>query len=58
MSQFNSGPVPTQPAVPRAGTDLYTVLLIVATALLVIGTIFVAVRTQQLFGSLFPPSGG
>jgi len=42
----------------RPGTDLYTVLLIIAAALLFGTTIYVAVMTQILFGSLLPPSGG
>ncbi|MGB9625622.1 MAG: hypothetical protein ACPMAQ_12270 [Phycisphaerae bacterium] len=58
MSQLNAGPVPTTAQAVRPGADLYSVLLIVATVLLALGTIFVAVRSQQLFGSLLPPSGG
>ncbi len=63
MSQLNAGPVSTPPGLTpvsqvRPGADLYTVLLIVAAGLLLIGTVFVAVRTQQFFGSLLPPSGG
>ncbi len=38
--------------------DLYTVILVVAAALLFIGTVYLAVRSTQLFGSLFPPAGG
>lgn len=60
MSQVNPGPMPGAPAGPqiRPGPDLYSVLLIVATVLLATGTVLVAVRTQQLFGTLFPPAGG
>ena len=45
---------------PRATPqdDLYTVLLIIAAALLLIGTIYLAVRCWQLFGSVWPPAGG
>lgn len=58
MSQFNTGPVPGGMPEIRPGTDLYTVLLIIAAALLFGTTIYVAVMTQILFGSLLPPSGG
>ena len=34
--------------------DLYTVLLIVAFGLLLIGTIYLIVRSTQLFGSVLP----
>ena len=58
MTQLNTTPTSLTPVQARPGTDLYSVLLIIATALLASGTIFVAVRTYQLFGSLLPPSGG
>jgi hypothetical protein len=58
VTQLNAGPIPATPPQVRPGADLYTVLLIVATALLAAGTILLAVRSQQLFGSLWPPSGG
>lgn len=58
VSQFSTGPLSTAPAQVRPSADLYTVLLILATALLAAGTVFVAVRTQQMFGSLLPPAGG
>ena len=34
--------------------DLYTVLLIIAAVLLLFGIIFIAVRSSQLLGSVFP----
>jgi hypothetical protein len=37
--------------------DVYTLMLIVAGVLLLTGIIFMAVRSQQFFGSVFPPSG-
>lgn len=55
MSQFTAGPAPGGgPHVVPPETDVYSVLLIIATVLLAMGTIFVAVRTYQLFGSLLP----
>ena len=48
---------PSEPKVP-AQNDLYTVLLIVAAGLLFIGTIYLGVRSYQLFESLWPPAGG
>ena len=38
--------------------DLYTVLLIIAAALLLIGSVYLAVRASQLFGAVWPPAGG
>ncbi|NLX12026.1 MAG: hypothetical protein GXY44_00020 [Phycisphaerales bacterium] len=37
--------------------DLYTVMLIVATALLLFGIVYLAMRSIQLFGTLLPSSG-
>ena len=37
--------------------NVYTVLLIIATVLVAAATIFLAVRSQQLFGSWNPFSG-
>jgi hypothetical protein len=37
-----------------AQDDLYTVLLIIASALLLFGTVFVMIRSNQLLGSLLP----
>jgi hypothetical protein len=38
--------------------SLYTVLLVIAASLQLFGTIFIAVRAIQQFGSLWPPAGG
>ena len=38
----------------RPESDIYTMLLIVATIFLVIGTVFVSVRAQDLFGNWMP----
>lgn len=48
--------MPPQPTGPRFAPqdDLYTVLLIIATTLLLFGIIFIAVRSSQLMGSVFP----
>lgn len=59
MSQLNTGPLPTRPSSgPEPATELYTVLLVVATVLLAIGTVTVIVFTNQFFGSVLPPAGG
>ncbi len=55
VSQFNTGPIPTGTMDIRPRTDIYTVLLILASVLLLAGIIFVVVRSYQLFGGL---SGG
>ncbi len=46
----------TAPRVPQ--NDLYTALLIMSAALLLIGAVYVAVRSWQLFGSVWPAAGG
>jgi hypothetical protein len=56
MAQMSSGPVGGD-AGPR-GDDLYTVLIVVATAFVWVAAIFAMVRAVWLFGSLLPPSGG
>ena len=38
--------------------ELYTTLLIVATVMLLVGIIFIGVRSYQFFESLWPPAGG
>jgi hypothetical protein len=45
----DTGGTPTSPQ-----SDVYTILLIVATAFLVVATVFVSVRAQQLFGHWLP----
>ena len=45
------------PAASRPKNDVYTVLLILATVLVAGATIFLAIRSQQLFGSWNPFSG-
>lgn len=42
------------PAGYRAGNDVYTVLLILATVLVVGATIYLSIRGYQLFGSWNP----
>lgn len=45
------------PAGVRPDSDIYTVLLIIATILVAAATIFLVVRSQQLFDSWNPFSG-
>jgi len=46
-----------RPADVKPRSNVYTVLLIVATVLVVGATVYLAVRSQQLFGSWNPFSG-
>lgn len=46
-----------QPVSDKPEDNIYTVLLILATVLVAAATVFLAVRTQQLFGSWWPFSG-
>lgn len=50
-------PPPGRPPVVNPQDDIYMTLLITSAAVLLIGLIFVAVRSYQLFGSLWPQSG-
>lgn len=45
------------PAPSKAPNDVYTVLLILATVLVAGATLYLAIRSQQLFGSWSPFSG-
>ena len=45
------------PASDRPPNDVYTVLLILATVVVVGATVYLAVRHQELFGSWSPFSG-
>jgi len=51
--------MPPQSTGPRYAPqdDLYTVLLIIATTLLLFGIIFIAVRSSQLLGTVLPSAG-
>ncbi|MBI4719535.1 MAG: hypothetical protein HY763_17195 [Planctomycetes bacterium] len=42
------------PAVGKPGHDIYTVLVILATVLVVGATIYLGIRSHQLFGSWNP----
>lgn len=39
---------------PRPDSDVYTVLVMVATVFLVVGTVFVSVRGADIFGNWMP----
>ena len=41
----------------RPESDIYTVLLAIATVFLLFGTVFVSIRNQQLFGTWVPIGG-
>jgi len=51
----STGPKGPQLAAPD---NLYTMLLIIAAVLLLIGIIYISVRSFQLFDSLWPAGGG
>ena len=46
-----------RPAGTKPGNNIYTVLLITATVLVATATVYLAMRSQQLFGS-WNPFGG
>ena len=46
-----------RPADAKPGNNVYTILLILATVLVAGATVYLAVRSQQLFGS-WSPFGG
>ena len=56
MTQLGSGQSPVGRQRPES--DIYTVLLAIAAAFVLAGTIYVCVQSSNVFGSLFPPAGG
>lgn len=46
-----------RPGASGPENDIYTVLIVTATLLAIVATVFLAVRSQQLFGSWNPFSG-
>ena len=51
-----------QPPTPgprvQAQNDLYTLMLIIAAGLLLIGIVYLAFKCQSMFGSVWPAAGG
>lgn len=45
------------PGVGRADSNVYTILVIITTVVMVGATVYLAIRHQQLFGTLNPFSG-
>lgn len=45
------------PSYGRADSNVYTILLIIATVVMVGATVYVGIRHQQLFGTLNPFTG-
>jgi len=56
MAQAPIGPSETQAGPVR--NDIYTALIIIATAFVYAAAVFAMVRSVQLFESLLPPAGG
>ncbi len=48
---------PGKPPFVGLQDDIYMTLLITSAVVLLIGVVFVAVRSYQLFGSVWPPGG-
>ena len=48
-AQMSEGPPP-----PQSGSDVFTVLLAVATVFVVVATVYTSVRANELFGSWLP----
>lgn len=46
------GPAPAEPQ-----GDIYTILLAIATTLVLMATIFISIRSQQFFGTWLPFGG-
>jgi len=47
-----------RPSSSKPQNDIYTVMVIIASAVVLAGTIFLLVRSQQLFGNWNPFVGG
>jgi hypothetical protein len=48
---------PGKPSFVAPQDDIYVTLLVTSAVVLLFGIIFVAVRSYQLFGSIWPPMG-
>jgi hypothetical protein len=48
---------PGKPSFVTPQDDIYVTLLVTSAIVLLFGIIFVAVRSYQLFGSIWPPAG-
>jgi len=48
---------PGKPPLVTPQDDIYVTLLVTSAVVLLFGIIFVAVRSFQLFGSVWPPGG-
>ena len=56
MTQLGGGRGPAFRGRPQS--DIYTVLLAIATAFVLAGTVYVSAQLVRVFGSLTPPTGG
>jgi hypothetical protein len=54
MGPGSSGP---QRAEPQT-SNIYTVLIIIATVFAAVAAVYVGYRTFELFGTMLPPAGG
>lgn len=46
------------PSSAQPGNDIYTILLAIANIFVVVATVFMSVRSQQIFGRWLPLGGG
>jgi hypothetical protein len=58
MTRINNGFPGSQQPEPAAQDTIYTVLVIIATLFVAAATIYLGYRVFELFGTIFPPSGG
>ena len=58
MTRMSSDFPGSQQAEPPAQSNIYTVLVIIATLFVAAATIYLGYRNFELFGKIFPPSGG
>jgi hypothetical protein len=57
MTRMGPGPSGPQRAEPQT-SNIYTVLIIIATVFAAMAAVYVGYRTFELFGTILPPAGG
>ena len=58
MTRMNSDLASPPQVEPTSQSNIYTVMVIIATLFVAAATIYLGYRNFELFGTIFPPSGG
>ncbi|MBK8913795.1 MAG: hypothetical protein IPM64_04190 [Phycisphaerales bacterium] len=55
MTSMNTGPRGSRPA---ADNDVYTVLMLISAVFALVATVYLIVRSANMFGGVLPAAGG